>query len=313
MPGDLFIVPDRPIGTPDMPLFLLIVSVLLSLTATASAGTGARPIETDRWYDVEVVVFSRRPSDVEEVWPKDPGMPRLDDTVVLPDDFPSASTPRFPFQALPPSRRRLQREVERLDAADDIDVLGHLIWRQPAIVDALAPAVRIRLETTDADLPPTPPPPAATPSPDMAEHPASTPVAPPATTTDRLHPGIEGRLRLSLNRYLHLDIDLLYLAPDGPVPPDMETGSASSDASEVPSAADAAAAARPIEISGEAGNEETGPRYFRLRQSRRIRAGELHYFDHPYLGLLVLVERSPDIGSDPAPIADPSPATATVK
>lgn len=64
---------------------------------------------------------------------------------------------------------------------------------------------------------------------------------------------LEGTLRLHRARYLHLEADMLHYRPRA-------------------SAAEATAAS-----------------VFRLRESRRMRSGELHYFDHPLFGLLVVV------------------------
>ena len=66
-------------------------------------------------------------------------------------------------------------------------------------------------------------------------------------------PRVVGNLRLSVARYLHLETDLR-LVEDHPY-----------------------------------AAWEPGTRVFPLRQSRRMRSGELHYIDHPRMGILVLV------------------------
>jgi hypothetical protein len=68
---------------------------------------------------------------------------------------------------------------------------------------------------------------------------------------------LTGSLRLSVSRYLHLEADLQL----------MEAGASST-------------------------SYDGLPRY-RLQQSRRMRSGELHYLDHPRLGVLVLITPTP--------------------
>jgi len=68
-------------------------------------------------------------------------------------------------------------------------------------------------------------------------------------------PPMEGTLTLSRNRYLHADLDLLLRRADGVDP-----------------------------VSGTAAR-----RTYRLHAQRRMRSGELHYIDHPAMGVLIKV------------------------
>ena len=76
---------------------------------------------------------------------------------------------------------------------------------------------------------------------------------------------LDGTVQLYSRRYLHLDLDLRWtqLIDGGTVP------------------------------AGEL-LPETTLRSFRLRESRRTRRGQLHYFDHPRFGVLVTVNRLQD-------------------
>lgn len=101
-----------------------------------------------------------------------------------------------------------------------------------------------------------------------------------------------GSIRLVRERFLHLDVDVVAGAPQA-VPHLNE----------------------PV-----AGMYQPRPRY-RLSETRRVRSGELHYFDHPYLGIIarVVPYTPPELpvpvgtvrveGSDPRVVADePVPA-----
>lgn len=74
---------------------------------------------------------------------------------------------------------------------------------------------------------------------------------------------LEGTLKLVLSRYLHIHADLVYREP---LPENAPMGMVST-------------------------NTEQMPRYqlYRLQQSRRMRSTELHYLDHPVLGMIIRV------------------------
>ena len=86
---------------------------------------------------------------------------------------------------------------------------------------------------------------------------------------------LRGEIELYLSRFLHVEIDLSY-QPE-------------------------AAVAAP---TGALGEFALAPRY-ELRAERRVRSGELHYFDHPAFGVLVVVKPVPQA---PVPPDTPRPA-----
>ena len=125
-----------------------------------------------------------------------------------------------------------------------------------------------------------------------------------------------GTIQLIRKRYLHLDLDLLYrpeasrllalLPEDWPHRPGKPSEALPADESGEPlgpkPTATAVSEAEP-EAKGE-GQAEEEPQVdpwsvdgFRLKQSRRIRAGELHYFDHPLFGVLARVKQIEPPGS----------------
>ena len=77
-------------------------------------------------------------------------------------------------------------------------------------------------------------------------------------------PALEGTLRLSAGRYLHAELDLL-----------------------LTSVVEGANTGPP---SGASASGGPGYRSYRLRDHRRMRSGELHYIDHPLMGVLLLVK-----------------------
>ena len=78
---------------------------------------------------------------------------------------------------------------------------------------------------------------------------------------------IDGMVRVRASQFLHADVDLLYFPVVLP-----QSGSH-------PDAADGTVVTAP---SG----------YSRLRESRRMKLNELHYFDHPLFGVIMHISRS---------------------
>ena len=135
------------------------------------------------------------------------------------DDFEEAEVEieiplRLAFRSIESEALQLAEDAARLRRAGDFRVLAHLGWRQP--FEAQAPAIPVAVQWRD-----------------------------PARDGVRL----TGQIGIALRRYLHLEIDLMWL--DG---------------------ADEASAA-----------------WVPVTQARRMRSGETHYIDHPRVGALVRV------------------------
>jgi len=77
---------------------------------------------------------------------------------------------------------------------------------------------------------------------------------------------VDGSIRLRVSRFLHADVDLAYFFQ--PVPGYLVNGTAET-----------------LPVTGETAQ------YSRLRESRRMKLNELHYFDHPLFGLFMRVSR----------------------
>ncbi len=88
---------------------------------------------------------------------------------------------------------------------------------------------------------------------------------------------IEGSVTLVRERYLHLDVDLLLMTASGAAPAQYSDGPSSAPA-------------------------------FRLREKRRMRSREMHYFDHPRFGMIAMV--TPYDAPEDEPEPEPEEATA---
>ncbi len=251
---------------------LTALSGIVAGTLLAAGPAWSDPAPTT-WYRVDLVVFSRLAPDAgsHETWPANPGRPDLAGAVALvppPGGVPAPGTDGtvvtplapVPYQQLPAAKDRLDGVVRTLNASHRYRVLLHLAWREPGLPPAQSRAVRIEL-------------------PDGV---------------------LEGTVRLTRSRYLHVALDLLYRPGGTPAP----TGPQGSSA-QAPAAGNSG-------DSGSTAAPDTGATAYRMRQHRRIDPGVLNYFDHPMFG--VLLEATPidvpgeGLQSTPVPAA-PDPGT----
>ena len=213
--------------------------------------------ENTDWYTVEMIVFERTSGlgDLSESWPADPGLPELSESVALSSSYSVGAQGPTSFRLLGPRERKLGGIYRRLTAQPYLRPLLHMAWRQPGYERENVKTVHI----TSNESPGIP-------------------------GLDPVY-GIEGAASLYRSRYLHLLMDLRYYRPDPSatqaMPPERE---AAVPGEELPGAAvgfpDEPAQSTPMEAV---------PIYFRLAESRRMRSGELHYFDHPLFGAIVQV------------------------
>jgi hypothetical protein len=203
-----------------------------------------------RLYQLELILFSQN-SDTfrdSEHWPADIRLPNAADAVQL---LPADSTVPEPaaFTLLDASVMQLLPEAERIDSDQNLTLLAHLAWRQPGLPVGEAKAVWIAI-SEDAGI-------------DEGQDLFAPPI-------------LEGSVSLSLSRYLHLAVDLVYrkALPISELPDKEKTLLDLFLISE-----------QSYAIHDEAGRWQL----FRKEESRRMRSDELHYMDHPMFGILVLI------------------------
>ena len=247
------------------------LALLLAGLAAATAATGsfaqAPPVDPAApvlppQYEVEIIVFANREFDATEerfdqtsesfgstVLDALAAPPVFDETrfaAPVPDGTPAAPlTPALPpdpavtaalaamrIRMLAPDQLTMNNEYRRISTIPAYTPLLHTGWVQPGLAAADAPTL------------------------DLA-------------TLGILNPS--GKVRVHLERFLHITLDLTYQAAAG------ETAAVG---------------------GGDGLNEITlAPRY-RLKATRSARSGELHYFDHPAFGVLVRVRPVPAQGTN---------------
>lgn len=234
----------------------------------AGAALAAQEEAKDRWYDVEVILFTVKDEATaeDERWPDDPGMPAVEEAITLAPVVPAAVTdasPVVPYRLLPEDQRRLDGVAHRLARSGRFDPFLHLAWRQPAFPRE-APGAAVRLQWQESTVGDET---AVAGEEHLAAPPGSGLFAGELFRASPLPPSparLDGTLRVSVNRYLHLSVDLLYDEGGG-----QET-----------------VGRNLFSIFGSAGHRV---HRFRMTQRRRLRSGELHYFDHPRFGMIALL------------------------
>ncbi|MYM62133.1 CsiV family protein [Pseudomaricurvus sp. HS19] len=248
-------------------IFLLAPLCLLLPQAPAMAQ------ETAPWYKVEVVLFKYLYPDENEAWRKDINLSYPINWVTLADPGqPGATnTPARTFITLPQEQLQLTKEAGHLARSRGMRVLLHTGWSQPVGNREEAPAVVIAAGEKFGD-----------------------------------HSELEGNISVGVSRYLHVSTNLWLTRfahnvgqnqegeawPQLPLRPDAaaekyaqlysrDTGSLWEDD----------ASANQLLTLTEAEEQPYVPAQVALmQQSRRMRSKELHYIDHPLMGVLILIE-----------------------
>ena len=247
------------------------------------------------WYQVELLVFSRPHAATEEQWPKaikmryparwvalkDPQAPAATDPATDPGSQQASSASidfaKESYWSLPANERSLNDQAQRLARNNKYQVLFHQAWRQPIGSRKQATSILIH----------------------GGQHYGA-------------HQELEGSINLSVATYLKLSTNLWFSQfqvnleqdsgwPDIPLRPDYqaaETGLASLNSELEPTSnlalAGEAGVDRGVTWGAAAEQEEVANPYvprqiILMQQERDMRSGEVHYLDHPLLGVIVKV------------------------
>lgn len=279
-------------------LVYLVLTALLPGLATAQSPDAS----TERWFQVELIVFAQggSPTDGEELWRPDIELRYPNDWLELVDltqvDSPApddawetvqeeeaqpanndfwttaegdvASAPELSDRALallPADQLSLRNEVQRLNRNNQYRVLFHGGWHQPLLENQQGPAILI----TGGDL-----------------------------YDD--HYELEGSVQLSLRNYLHVDTNLWltqfstnYGQERAPWPNLPRRPNQPIDIIDFMFYFDESSSGLWNQFNQNRDYDAlmTQPyvveNIMLLQQSRRMRSGELHYIDHPKMGVLV--------------------------
>ena len=209
----------------------------LALAATFAATPAVPAGASERWFTVEIIVFDdlRDENLHAEHWPAEPGEPSLQGAIELVRSHEGEEAEAVhAFRLLDRSELSLGGVRDSLRRSAHYRPFLHEGWRLPGLPHRAARAARIGPHLGDDG--------AGIPEPVGGERPDERPM-------------VRGTVKVSLARYLQVDVDLLYRRPR----------------------------------DGEAAAPDHVPARFRLISKRRMRSEELHYIEHPLFGVLVSI------------------------
>jgi len=206
-----------------------------------SVGQAADSGDTPRQYDIELLIFQNLvQGDAGEIWPRDYST-WFDEAAEAPaTPAPAAADVTW----LPESTYHLKAERDALSRSQGYRPLAYLAWRQTLVERNQA----LPLQLPAAD--------------------------------NRNAAYVDGTVRVAVERYLHLYLDLQLHLPAAAVSEQIDAPDA-----EMPE--------------------------IRLTEQRRMRSNEIHYFDNPRFGVIALItpyEPPPEPATDNAPATPPAVA-----
>lgn len=209
-------------------LVLLLTGLIISTTVVAEE---AKPHPNERDYIIEILVFTQQPGAGATELPSKPHLYLPIEERALKIGAAPAWTrlSRITGPSYWPQRVKLTKEANALKHNDDYRLLFHQAWRMRLVSEANSLPLLIEGGDYFAGM-----------------------------------PELQGKLKLSVARYLHLETDLF-----------LNTFEAVNLTN--------AANATDYKVISSAG----------MHQRRRMRSNELHFIDSPYLGLLIKIDRAP--------------------
>ena len=300
--------PNPNLACPELPLMRKIVLSALLLLSPGLLSAELPDPALAPWYEIEIILFeyNTKEGGGKEVWSEQTITPDLVDTIELaPPGTPTVDgeISETAFQQLAPSQLQLSAIIKQLRRSSAYTPLLHLGWRQPGFGRDLAPAVLIY---------PYPEQPASkegNPT-GAAEEADQTVKALPAIASNEWQgkSHIFGYIRLFLSRYLHIDSDLVLSKPVEAVPHQLILNDISAlihneDEENYFNSPYQLLMPPKTPLRQAASLDENY--YFRIDENRRLRKQELHYFDHPRFGMLIMVRdytppiEEPEIAIEP--------------
>jgi len=221
------------------------------------------------WFQIELVFFEpKTPGSANEDWPLFDEITSLDTAVEI-IQLPTGQKNIQPFQEANKNDLMLKDVANRFKRSRGYRLLKHLAWVQPVLEKQQAVSVHVYdvlpvepvSEEDEFFAQPVDGSGLLNPLAELSEQ--STLVNPESPAEPAVAEGghINGVVTVSLSRYLHLDAKILYNNPD-------------------------------VYLAEQIAAQEYGTAVidkFALRESRRMRSKETHYFDHPYFGFVARI------------------------
>ena len=293
-------MPDQLLAQFSLPLVCAVLLFPLSIEA-----------KTDTWYQVELIVFSHPAGNDAEQWDATPNLAYPSASRLLADEVstpvvisqseqaaPTAPLQPAAFTILPSSQQALRNKAAAIQRSSRYQILFHEAWNQQ-----------------------------------MTDQANALPIVLDRSGDGGAWPELQGTIKLYVARYLYLETNLWlntrgeYLPgswrmPAPPIGPsslifeapepelELELEQPQRETITADPAIDLESQRVPSTLITITKRAETlEPIYpfrhaVRLHQTRRMRSGEVHYIDHPMLGVIVKITPLPDPRSQATPQAE---------
>lgn len=271
-----------------------ITTLLASMLVAQLSYAQAKPAGHEGWYQVELIVFARKNDTSQEHWPSNIKLRYPSDWVELKEistaENSSVDLTKEAFYRLPESERQLNAQAQKLERNSRFQVLFHNAWRQVITNEKAAKSILIQGGQTFGQ-----------------------------------HQELEGSIRLSVATYLKLQTNLWYSQfdlnvgqeqtrqwPELPKQPNflatpiaglsLDSSLELEQALAVENQQWDNTLATPDNSNDPANSDNYLTRQIiLLQQSRDMRSSEIHYIDHPVVGIIVQVTPYPAQSVQPAP------------
>lgn len=217
-------------------------------------------------YEIEVVIFTFKNSHSagSEIWPDLVKTESIENSIELHNSNSLTVTPgpdekAYYYSKIPSDQFKLEKEISKLTKSNKYNIIYHQAWIQPGLDKDNAEFIHIQSVDSSSDAPLI-----DSLSPINANQPGNSPANPLFIAQDTVPKNnvlLDGVVKVELGRYLHIYFDLKYqrdLAPQQGV------------------------------IDSATSNSYKDIRYYPVQTHRRMRSKEVHYIDHPLIGILVL-------------------------
>ena len=245
--------------------FKLFRLACLLLTASNVSATDYSDLKA---YEIEVVIFKSKTTQAagSETWPDLVTTNSISDSVELHNStsltlVPGPDEKGYYYSKIPAENFRLTNEAEKLVKSNEYEIIFHSAWIQPGLDKDNAEFIQIQSNENDNNINIIDPL-------ISGSSQAINQVQPMILETDQntieTPPVLDGVIKVELGRYLHIFFDLKYKRDLAPVQ-GVINATSSSTYKEI--------------------------KYYPVQTQRRMRSKEIHYIDHPLIGILVLATR----------------------
>lgn len=262
---------------------LLAVGTLFGISnANAQTTSNTALNNHEGWYQVEMIVFARKDDAGQEHWPSNIKLRYPGNWVELKSSGTGNDTTKEQFYLLPANERVLNAQAQKLQRSGRSEVLFHNAWRQVITNKNNAKAILIT-----------------------------------GGQTYGKHQSLEGSIRLSVATYLELQTNLWFAQfenntgqedarqwPEIPLSPNKIAVSANALSAESEMELEQALENDKAQLLDSSSSTATGNSFVTrniilLQQERDMRSSEIHYIDHPVVGIIIQVTPYPPVAVAP--------------